>query len=186
VESQVYDALLPPLATASPLDRSRGRPALKRIFDEAFEGILVTDFWAAYDAILGGEHQCCLFHLLNELIKVNQHNTSVEWQTFARKARRLFRDALRLRKRADFTPERYASRIQQLYKRLLDLALTPYTDPDARRLAAWLEKYRDEIFTFKSHPEVPATNNHGEREVRSAVIWRKVMQGNRSNRGAGT
>ncbi|MFB3788876.1 MAG: IS66 family transposase, partial [bacterium] len=33
---------------------SRGSPALKRIFDEAFEGILVTDFWAAYDAILGG------------------------------------------------------------------------------------------------------------------------------------
>ena len=57
---------------------------------------------------------------------------------------------------------------------------------EARRLARRLEKYRDELFTFLSHPEVPATNNHGEREVRSAVIWRKVMQGNRSNRGAGT
>ena len=92
------------------MDRNRGIPALKRIFDEAFEGILVTDFWAAYDAILGGLHQCCLFHLLNELVKVDQRNLAAEWQAFARKTKRLIQDALRLRARADFTPERYASR----------------------------------------------------------------------------
>ena len=101
----MYDALLPPLATASPLDRSSGRPALKRIFDEAFEGILVTDFWAAYDAIPGGLHQCCLFHLLNELVKVDQRNLAAEWQAFARKTKRLIQDALQLWAGADFTPE---------------------------------------------------------------------------------
>jgi len=40
------------------VDRSRGSPALKQMFKEEFQGILVTDFWAAYDSILGGEHQC--------------------------------------------------------------------------------------------------------------------------------
>ena len=166
------------------VDRSRGSPALKRIFDEAFEGILVTDFWAAYDAILGGLHQCCLFHLLNELVKVDQRNLAAEWQAFARKTKRLIQDALRLRARADFTPERYAARIERLYERLLDLALARYTDADARRLANRLEKYRDELFTFLSHPEVPATNNHGEHEVRSAVLIRKIIYGNRSDEGA--
>jgi len=87
-----------------------GSPALKRIFDEAFEGILVIDFWAAYDGILGGLYQCCLFHLLNEMVKVDQRNLAEEWQAFARKTKRLIQDALRLRARADFTPERYASR----------------------------------------------------------------------------
>ncbi len=33
---------------------------------------------------------------------------------------------------------------------------------------------------------MPPTNNHVEQELRSAVIWRKVMQCNRSERGAGT
>ena len=87
------------------MDRGRGSPALKRIFDGAFEGILVTDFWAAYDAIPGGLHQSCLFHLFYELIKVDQRNLAAEWHAFARKTKRMIQDALRLRARATF-PDR--------------------------------------------------------------------------------
>ncbi|MFB3789260.1 MAG: hypothetical protein ACE15F_23110, partial [bacterium] len=63
---------------------------------------------------------------------------------------------------------------------LTGFALARYTNIVTRRLAARLEKYRDEHFTFRSHPEVPAANNHGEREVRFAVLIRKIMYGNRS------
>ena len=38
-----------------------------------------------------------------------------------------------LRARKDFSPVRYESRITQLYKRLLDLALADYTDKDTQR-----------------------------------------------------
>jgi len=41
-----------------------------------------------------------------------------------------------------------SSRIERLYRRLLDLSLGNYTNADARRLALRLEKYRDEFFTF--------------------------------------
>ena len=78
----------------------------------------------------------------------------------------------------------YTRRIIQLYQHLLDVTLASYTDADAHRLTNRLEKYRDEFFTFLSHPEVPATNNHGEREVRFAVLIRKIMYGNRSDEGA--
>ncbi len=37
---------------------------------------------------------------------------------------------------------------------------------------------------FLTHPEVPASNNHGEREVRSAVLIRKIRYGNRSDQNA--
>ncbi|HOL94194.1 MAG TPA: transposase [bacterium] len=74
--------------------------------------------------------------------------------------------------------------IETLYERLLELALGKYTDADTRRLATRLEKYRDELFPFLSHPEVPATNNHRECEVRFAVLMRKIMYGNRSDEGA--
>lgn len=166
------------------VDRSRGSPAVKPLFQETFNGILVTDFWAAYDAVGWWKHQCCLLHLLRELKKVNQHNSSEEWQAFSKKTKRLIKDALRLRAREDFTPENCAPRIERLYVRLLDLATANYTDKDAKRLAKRLEKYRDELFTFLDHPEVPSDNNHAEREIRSAVIMRKVIYGNRSDEGA--
>jgi len=39
---------------------------------------------------------------------------------------------------------------------------------------------------FLSHPEVPPTNYHGEREIRPALIMRKMIQGNQSEAGAKT
>ncbi|HQH71079.1 MAG TPA: hypothetical protein PK360_03260 [bacterium] len=47
-----------------------------------------------------------MFHLLNELIKVDQRSLTAEWQAFAHQVERLFQDTLRLRAWADFTPER--------------------------------------------------------------------------------
>lgn len=166
------------------VDRSRGSPALKPLFKEEFQGILVTDFWAAYDSIIGGEHPRCLFHLLNELEKVNIRNSSEVWKTFSQKTKRLIQDAIRLRARVDFTPENCAPRIDRLYERLLDLALARFTDHNAQRLENRLEKYRDELFVFLQHREVSPTNNHAEREIRTAVLMRKIIYGNRSRDGA--
>ena len=66
------------------------------------------------------------------------------------------------------------------------LMLIESADADVRRLAKRLRKYWDELLTFLEDPTVPATNNHAEREIRPAVIMRKVMQGNRSDKGAQT
>jgi hypothetical protein len=55
------------------IDPSRGSPALEKFFAEAFEGVLITDFWPAYNAFVT-ERQCCLVHLLRELEKVDLTN----------------------------------------------------------------------------------------------------------------
>ena len=60
------------------------------------------------------------------------------------------------------------------------------TDVDVRRMAKRWRKYGDELLTFLEPPNVPATNNHAEREIRPAVVMRKVIQGNRSDQGAKT
>jgi len=57
-----------------------------------------------------------------------------------------------LRKREDFTPETYASRIQRLNERLVDLMLIESADHDVRRLARKLRYYWDELLTFLDHP----------------------------------
>jgi transposase len=165
------------------LDPSRGSPALEKFFAEAFDGVLVTDFWAAYDAF-ARERQCCLVHLLRELEKVDEHNSSSEWRAFAKMLRRLVRDGIRLRKRPDFEPYRYRSRIRRIDQRLQTLADAHYADADAARLAKRLRKHTDELFTFLDYPEVTFDNNLAERMIRPAVILRKISQSNRSEKGA--
>jgi transposase len=168
------------------IDRSRGGPALAKFFTEAFDGVLVHDFWAAYDAIGALDHQCCLAHLLRELEKVDLTNGSAAWKAFAKKLRRLIRDGIRLRKRADFDPARYGELIRRIDRRLMELARGTYADADAGRLAKRLMRHCDRLFTFLDHPEVPYENNHAERMIRPAVIIRKNSQSNRSDKGAMT
>jgi transposase len=168
------------------IDRSRGGPALAKFFTETFDGVLVHDFWAAYDAIEAGDHQCCLAHLLRELEKVDLTNGSVAWKAFAKKLRRLIRDGIRLRKRADFDPGRYGELIRRIDRRLMELARGTYGDADAGRLAKRLLRHCDSLFTFLDHLDVPYENNHAERMIRPAVIIRKNSQSNRSDKGAMT
>jgi len=122
------------------IHKSRGSPALLEFFKEAFEGILVTDFWPAYDAIARGERQFCLAHLLRELEKVDHTNSSAEWCAFSKKAKRLFMDALRLRKRDDFSPEAYASRIHRLSERLDQFDVAPINGPRRNPFEQAVEK----------------------------------------------
>ena len=166
------------------IDRSRGSPALEKFFLETFDGTLVADFWAAYNALCAKEKQRCLAHLLRELKAVDERNESDQWRAFAKKLRRLLRDGIRLRKRKDFDPEKYPSRIHRIDARLMELACGQYTDADATRLAKRLFRHRDEIFTFLDYPEVPFDNNLAERMIRPAVVLRKNSQSNRSERGA--
>jgi len=168
------------------IDQSRGSPALAKFFSEAFAGTLVSDFWAAYESVLAADYQKCIPHLLRELLKVEQHNGSAEWKAFAKLLRRLVRDGIRLRKRSDFTPARYGSRIRLIHRRLCRMADAEYADADAARLGQRLSRHRDQIFTFLDKPEVPADNNHAERQIRPAVIIRKNSLCNRSAAGAAT
>jgi hypothetical protein len=175
------------------IDRCRGSPALQKFFGEAFAGTLIHDFWAPYESIETADRQYCLVHLLRELEKVDQRNASVEWRAFAKKLRRLIRDGIRLRKRGDFSPQRYRSRIRLINARLTELAqwqrtdgTAAYDDADALRLAKRLRAHWDHLFTFLDNPEVPFDNNLAERCIRPAVILRKNSYANRSQQGAAT
>jgi transposase len=178
------------------IDERRGETALKRFFTEAFKGVLVHDFWAPYESVLldsGGQHQCCLVHLLRELDHVDEKalphkppDRAKEWIAFVKMLRRLLRDGIRLRKRKDFEPGRYAPRIRRIDARLVSLSEAVYTDPDAARLAARLQRWQDSLFTFLDHPQADWHNNFAERQIRPAVILRKNSQCNRSQRGAAT
>jgi transposase len=168
------------------IDRCRGSPVLQRFFGDAFDGILLHDFLTAYESLTVGDRQYCLVHLLRELEKVDQHNTTAAWQAFAKTLRRLIYDGIRLRKRLDFTPEKYRSRILRLGRRLDAFIATDCANADARRLLKRLRRTGDHLFTFLDYPQIPFENNFAERQIRPAVILRKKSQSNRAERGAAT
>jgi len=173
-------------ATSYVIDRSRGSPALLKYFTETFDGILVTDFWAAYNAVLCAGRQACLPHLFRELDKVNQKDRSPPWAAFAKKLKRLLRDAIRLSSAQNISAEQFASRRARLDSRLDSLLTAPGENANVKRLTGRLRRYRDALFTFVDHPDVPSDNNHAEREIRPAVIMRKNSLCNRSKNGAQT
>ena len=172
-------------ATYYMIERSRGSPALSKFFATTFDGILVTDFWAAYRAVAGGGQQACLAHLFRELTAVDEANPSESWRAFAKTLKRLLRDGLRLRRRrVQLPPNVFAGRRDRIRARLDALLGFPAADADVGRLIKRLSRYRDAIFTFLDHDDVPSDNNHAEREIRPAVLMRKNSFCNRSDRGA--
>jgi len=166
------------------IDDSRGEEALQKFFLEAYQGVLVTDFWPAYNRVLCDKRQMCLVHLLRELEKVDVRNRREGWIDFRKSLKRLLRDAIRLWKREDLSPEEFASKRKRLDLRLKALIDSKQKDPDARRLVKRLKQYRHALFTFLDEPGVPFDNNLAEREIRPAVLMRKNSFHNMTDEGA--
>jgi transposase len=170
------------------IDRSRGSPALRRFFKKEFAGVLVTDFWAAYNAVVSAHKQKCLPHLLRDLKRTRHyHKPGGDWPAFSKLLKRLIRDSIRLSKRRqELAPERFAARRQRLQERLRDLLARPWEQRHARRLVKRLRRHEGELFTFLDHAAVPSDNNHAERQIRPAVMVRKNSYANGSDEGAET
>ena len=81
-----------------PVDFDRFIDVVRQIdefFVEEFGGILVTDFWAAYDAV-GRTKQKCWPHLLRDLKEVDAgSDNGGDWGAFAKRLRRIYGDAVR-------------------------------------------------------------------------------------------
>lgn len=168
------------------IDRSRGSPALRKFFIAEFSGILVSDFWGAYNAVACAVRQTCLVHLLRELEQTEKYKSpGKNWPAFAKKLRRLLGDAIRLwRKKGELTEHAYASRRARLTMRLQELIDTDWDDAHAKRLIKRLRRHQADLLTFLDQDQVPFENNHAERCIRPAVILRKNSYGNRSRHGA--
>jgi transposase len=170
------------------IDRSRGSPAINEFFQEFFDGVLITDFWAAYNAVSCADRQMCLVHLLGELKKVAMYkDSSGDWAAFCKKLKRLVHDSIRLWKRREqLDRQLYARRRELIELRLRELIEAQWDNSQARRLRNRLDRYEDYLFTFLDKPYVPFDNSLAERSIRPAVIMRKNSYSNRSENGART
>jgi hypothetical protein len=169
------------------IDRRRSTAVVKRVIGEVFDGVLLTDFWGAYNAIETWAKQRCIFHLFTALKKVDiQRPGDLRWRDFRRRLKRIFQDAVRLLDHLHTLDQSTVDRRRRLLDQRLDTLLAEASEhKDARRIQKRLRRHRDELFTFLDYaPLVSPYNNHSEQQMRGPVMSRRISQGNRSRCGA--
>lgn len=155
------------------IENHRSRDVLVRVLGASFAGTLVSDFYAAYNA-LACPKQRCLVHLLRELVKLREE---LPWQSvraFIQPLIDLFRDAIQLGKdREKLGPAAFAQAFQEVLDRFDDLLLKSQScQPDCLRIWRRLFKHCDQLFTFLKDARVPPDNNGSERDIRSLAAAR--------------
>jgi hypothetical protein len=170
-------------ATVYRIRKSRGHEVVVEMLGADYSGVLVSDCFLAYDPLCFTKSKCAA-HLLKRCSEVEQGKTRGAVR-FSRRVAALLRKAMALkRRRGAIGAHGYAVLRGKLHAELDRLLGGTYTDPDNARLAKLLRKHRDSVLAFLDHDTVDATNNLAEREVRPAVIARKLSAGNRTEAGA--
>lgn len=174
--------------------KTRSKLVVEEVMGKEFEGVLVSDFYASYNAH-EGLHQRCWVHLLRDIKKLTQehiHNQQVK--SWAKKVKGIYQQAknypgpdpgkypnVRSRKRQGWYQQAHFR--DQLLK-----VCRPYLDQEVpqKTLCQRIDRFQDELFVFVTNPSIPSHNNSAERSLRHSVISRKISGGTRSEKGSRT
>lgn len=175
--------------------KSRGAKVVRSVLGEEgkdFEGVLVTDFYSAYNEYLG-PHQRCWVHYLRDIKKLKDDNPKDKSLTkWAKKINGLLEEA-KFYPGPDFNlglglkmQERIVK--EQYFKQKLKILCEPFikTQTPQAKLSARALRFLPEMFTFIRFEGVNSDNNMAERAVRKTVIKRKISFGTRSQKGSET
>lgn len=155
---------------------------------DAFAGVLVSDFYKAYDHVRC-PHQRCWAHLLRDAHDLRKHHPqAVTVQSWVDDLHRLYLDAVTFVATASADPGARAAAASRLDARLLALAQPHLDDRTAPQhtLSKRIARYLGELLTFVREPDVPPDNNAAERSLRHLVTSRKISGGSRSPNGTAT
>ena len=148
-----------------------------------FKGVLVSDFYAAYDSIQCPQ-QKCLIHLIRDL------NDDVLKHPYDKELKQIALAFAVLLKPMIESIDRYGLKTRFLRKHLVavdrfyrrNCELTLHSEP-AVKFKERLEKNRDKLFTFLSFDGVPWNNNNAEHAVKPFAALRQIIGGITTEKG---
>jgi hypothetical protein len=170
--------------------KSRAASVVREVLGEAFEGVVVSDVYGAYNTHLG-LHQRCWVHLLRDIHELKEkHKKDQSLCRWAAKVKGIYERA-----KGYLGPSRKLTRVEQQAERVrrqreFEQELLKVCRPHLRkkrvqsRLCERIERFLPELFVFVADPRVPADNNAAERSVREVVVSRKISGGTRSEKGS--
>lgn len=168
-------------------DPSRASKVVAVTLGEQFSGVLVSDFYGAYN-VYEGVKQRCWVHLLRDLKHLrDKHPDNESVAQWVSRIKSIYEQAKAVA-RSDLGQMDRCRMRQHFEARMLSLAI-PYLKvkkAPQRVLAKRIDSFLGELFPFVDCEGVPSDNNAAERAVRPAVIARKVSGGTRSTRGSTT
>jgi predicted RecB family nuclease len=142
-----------------------------------FKGVLVTDFYGAYDS-LGCAQQKCLIHLIRDLNDdVLSHPYDEELKAIVKEFASLLKpivgtiDERGLKRR--FLGKHQAA-VNRFYS---NLAKMNCQSEAARKCKQRFERNREKLFTFLKHDGIPWNNNNAEHAVKVFAQLRSIVRG---------
>ena len=175
------------------LRRGRDKGVVDEALGESFSGVLVSDFYAAYNHYPGPKQRCWA-HLLRDI-----HDLMALYPEDAKLARwaaavhNLYTQA-----KSFSHPQAGKRRLAQLeLERKLLARRRPFLDDPlavqgklCRRIERFIKSLPrtryGELFVFVAEPDAPSENNAAERSIRHLVTSRKISGGTRSDQGTDT
>ena len=148
-----------------------------------FTGVLVSDFYAAYDSIECAQ-QKCLIHLMRDV------NEELSKQPFNEEMKELAQEFANLVKPMIESVDRFGLKAHYLRKhkcsvnRFYDsLSKRKYQTDVAAGYKKRFEKNRTKLFTFLDHDGVPWNNNNAEHAIKAFARLRNSIGGKSSANG---
>lgn len=170
--------------------RSRHRnEEVRELIPASFGGVLVCDRGRSYDAmeLEGVAQQKCLAHLIRNAAKIVEEKTGHACH-FGRQLIDMLRQSLSLSaRRTAMKPKDYCRQAIALDDDLAWLLRDRILrDPDNQRLlnGVGAQHDRGRLLRFLAEDDVEPTNNRAERDLRPAVIARKLSHCSKNDRGA--
>jgi hypothetical protein len=173
----------------------RSSQSALQLLGEEFDGTLVSDAYAAYNAVQPRHWQSCWAHLnrraeeLLEQIRLTEPPIRVPAsESFLKRLGKLglhLCDLGRQLREGKLKRAKAGRMVPALQRRLRRLGHKPldYAPAEVLRQRV-LGKDFEKLFTFLQQPRVEPTNNQAERSLRPHVIMRKICGGTRSPAGS--
>jgi predicted RecB family nuclease len=148
-----------------------------------FKGVLVSDFYAAYDS-LDCPQQKCLIHLLRDLndeILIHPYDDELKQLVvaFAGLVKSMVETVDRYGLKRHFL-KKHRAFVGQFYKAL---AKTVYQSEAALKCKERFEKNQNKLFTFLDYDGVPWNNNNAEHAIKAYAALRDVTRGESTQAG---
>ena len=148
-----------------------------------FKGVLVSDFYAAYNSI-NCPQQKCLIHLIRDL------NDDLLKEPFNEEMKGLVAEFAILLQAIISTVDRFGlkARFLRAHKRSVNrffkrLAQREYQTETALKCKTRLEKNRCSLFTFLNFDGIPWNNNNAEHAIKALALLRRHFDGVATEKG---
>jgi predicted RecB family nuclease len=147
-----------------------------------FQGVLVSDFYTAYDSI-NCVQQKCLIHLIRDLNDdVLKHPYDEEFKGIVRTFAAILKPMIETIDHRGLK-QRYLGKhrigVDRFYR---DLSKQDYQSERAQKCKKRFEKNRDKLFTFLSYDGIPWNNNNAEHAVKAFAKIRDIVRGTFTSR----